>query len=188
MNFSLHTCPLRAYTVNATLFLVSLFEWAIAYTENVWDKEEADAVAGSKTENNSADKTNQLNSRQWGLLLTFYYLAKGKERTSLVFYELTKTPSGIPPVAILVHSTWYTCPWASWVSSSRKIPALVAFAWEASSVCCCLRFVSCSLPRRWLGTASQIILLLLPGYSTPGCFIKYIWRYIGKEKRTHWWW
>lgn len=50
MNFSLHTFPLRAYTDNANQFLLSLFEWAITYTENVWEKGEADSVAGSKRE------------------------------------------------------------------------------------------------------------------------------------------
>lgn len=85
MNFSLHTCPLRAYTASRTLFLVSLFKWAITYIENVWDNREADAVAGGKKENNSADKKLQLYNRQWGLFLTFYYLAQGKGRLSLVF-------------------------------------------------------------------------------------------------------
>lgn len=59
---------------------------------------------------------------------------KGKIIFSLLRANLTKTPSGIPPVAILIHSRGYICPWPSWTCSSWKMPAVVAFTSEARAL------------------------------------------------------
>lgn len=102
-------------------------------TENMQDKGEVHTVAGGKKEKNPAAKKSLLYNRQWGLPHTSLFGPRIRKNI-FTLIRISKTPSEVPPVAVLIHSTEYICPRLLFVASPWKIPAVIVFIPDARAL------------------------------------------------------